>query len=76
MLTATRPRYLTIVELISHAQEWDDYHQCPVRDYLNIESRSDFPLSQAAIAQVAKEHPGYMVGGITEIDLATAPDEF
>lgn len=76
MLTATTPRYLTIIELISYAQEWDDVLQVPTRDYLNIEVPSDFPLTQPAIAKVAKEHPGYMVGGLTEIDYATAPDEF
>jgi hypothetical protein len=76
MLTATRPRYLTIVELLTREQYWDDAQGCPARDYLNIERRSDYPLTNAAINQIALEHPGYMVGGITEIDLDNATDEF
>lgn len=76
MLTATKPRFLTIVELISRALEWDDCQQCPSRDYLNVEVPSDFPLTQTAIKEVAQRHPGYMIGGITEIDYNTAADWF
>lgn len=76
MLTATRPRYLTIVELLTREQYWDDSQNCPARDYLNIERRSNYPLTKRAIDQIVRENPGYMVGGITEVDYATAPDEF
>jgi hypothetical protein len=75
-MTPTDPRYLTIIELICRHAEWDDVHQLPVRDYLNIEVRSDLPLTQQAIAQVAHDHPGYMVGGLTEVDYATVDDWF
>lgn len=72
----TKARYLTIVELISREQYWDDAQQCPARDYLNIEVPSDYPLPQFAITKVAESHPGYMVGGVTEIDLDNAAEEF
>lgn len=74
--TAAKPRFLTIVELISRRLEWDDCQQCTTRDYLNIEIPSDSPLTQTAIANATKDYPGYMIGGISEIDYNTAADWF
>lgn len=75
MLT-TKPRFLTIVELISRAIEWDDCQQCPTRDYMNLEIVSDHLLTKAEIDEWVSCHPGFMIGGISEIDYNTTTEEF
>ena len=72
----TQSRFLTIVELISRAIEWDDCQQCPTRDYMNLEIVSDRLLTKEEIDEWASRHPGYMIGGISEIDFDTAAEEF
>jgi len=77
MLSTKTARYLTIVELLTVKQYWDDAQGCPARDFLNVERRSDYPLSKTAIDKIAAQYPGYMVSGITEIDTQDGyPDEF
>lgn len=78
-MLSTKPRYLTIVEMVSRALEWDDVQNCTVpRDYLNVELTSDSPLSTVEIDQSVKKYiaNGYLVTGVSEIDYDTAADWF
>lgn len=74
----TQNRFLTIVELTSRKPNMPESIEAGwlVRDHKNLELYSDRPLSQEQITKAAAKHPAFCVTGITEIDYATAPDEF
>lgn len=74
--TVSRPRYLTIVEMVSRALEWDDVQNCPVRDRKTLEINSDRLLSTAELNVWTGRYPDYVVVGVHEIDNHTAPAEF
>jgi hypothetical protein len=76
MLTATAPRFLTIVELVSRALTWDDCQNCPVRDRKTVEIVSDRLLSTVELNAYTNRYPAYVVIGVHELDNHTAPDEF
>lgn len=72
----TQSRFLTIVELVSKALEWDDSLQCPTRDRQTIEIVSDRLLSTVEVNAYTSRYPSYAVVGVHELDYSTAPEEF
>jgi hypothetical protein len=75
----TKPRFLTIVSLVSKTLEWDSIQNCTVpRDCLNVELTSDSPLSTVEVNQSVKKYirNGYLVTGVSEVDFDSAADWF
>jgi hypothetical protein len=75
--TATSPRYLTLVDLVSKKMTWDDVLNAPVRSSKSVELYSDRLLYTAEInSYIADRYPGYLVVGVYELEYGVEAEEF